>query len=102
MSLRLLLVILLTVLLIIFFINNDQVMEINLWVSTFRVSKALLLPALTLIGLILGYILGHYSPNNRKRKKELKEAHHQLETINRVSPNKPMGTLSEEDQKYLN
>jgi uncharacterized integral membrane protein len=101
MSLRIVSVLLLLLALTVFFIHNDQVMEVNLFFNTVRVSKALLLPSLTLLGFIMGYLSGHYSPTNRQRKKELKLARKHLENSTHRSPSLPSSSLSEEDQKYL-
>lgn len=99
MSSRTILVIILTIALTLFFIYNDQIIEINLLANTIRISKAVLLPSITLIGLAMGYALGHYSPTNRKRKKELKSALKQIESQKKSSD--PSGKLSDEDRNYI-
>lgn len=101
MSIRTILVIILSVVLTIFFLENNQIVEINLWVFNARVSKSILLPSLTILGFLIGYITGHVHSYNRRRRKEKND----LDRINKNAvPNSTEvkgRTLSEEDQKYL-
>jgi len=103
MKVRILLIILITVSLTVFFLENNQTMEVNLFQETLRISKAILLPSLCLLGFFIGYITGHIESAGKRRKRDQKEkAALEKKLASQTETKSISKTLNPEDHEYLN
>ncbi len=101
MSLKIIFIIIITVILTIFFLENNQIIEISLWIFSARISKSILLPSLTFIGFLIGYITGHLNSYSRNKQKNIREAEKQRQLTLKLDQKQSIKTLSPEDEDYI-